>query len=158
MIVSIFFLLSFFLLCVVLDFYITYVGSGGDLMMEGNVIARFIWQIMGPFRFIEILIWPAVVFCVTNIVGTRSRFLAILWLNILAFNHLLGFVTWLPYGTHNFLNIINSWIAVYPIVFISFFISLPLTFIELNVVRHLLKVSDKKANKKSLLKSLSQRE
>ncbi len=116
-----------------LDFYMTNTGSNGDWTMEANAIARLWWQIMGPFRFIEIPIWAIVVFCMTYLVSTRSRFLALLWLNILAFNHLFGFITWLPYGTLNLLNILIRWASVYPIGLMSALVSLPLTLVQIYI-------------------------
>lgn len=116
-----------------LDFYITNISSNGDWMMEGNAIARLWWQIMGPFRFIEIPIWIVLVFGMTYLLSTRSKFLALLCLNILAFNHFFGFITWLPYGTLNLLNIVIRWSSVYPIGLMSALVGFPLTIVQIYI-------------------------
>lgn len=121
----------FFLICMALDFYMTTIGSGGDWTMEANTIARLWWQIMGPFRFIEIPIWAAFVLFVAFFVNIKSKFIVLLWLNVLAFNHLFGFITWLPYDTYNFVNILSRWATTYPIGLMSLIASLPLTLIQL---------------------------
>jgi len=120
----------FFLICMSLDFYITNISANGDWMMEGNALARLWWQIMGPFRFIEIPIWAVVVFAMTYLVHSRSRFFALLWLNVLAFNHLFGFMTWLPYGTFNMLNTLIRTASAYPIGYMSVLFSLPVTLVQ----------------------------
>jgi hypothetical protein len=126
---SLYFSFLYFTACWFLDFYITNINSHGDFTQEANVIARYIWQIIGRFRFIEFPIWIAVVFIMMLIINTKSKFLALLWVNFLAFQHLLGFITWLPYQTLNFLYALPEWAIGYGISLISILLSLFVTFL-----------------------------
>ena len=121
----------FVLPCVSFDFYFTNVGSHGDAMMEGNTIARMWWQIMGPYRFIEIPIDVAAIFLIAYIFEARSRFLALYWLNLLALNSLFGFMTWLSNGNMAIVDTVSLWAMTYPIGLMSAVGSLPLTLCEI---------------------------
>ena len=92
-----------FLICVGLDFYITNVASGGNFTEEANLFGRLWWQLAGSLRFIEIPIWAIVVLGMGYLINYKSEFLALVWLNFLAFNHFLGFLTWVPGVQLNFL-------------------------------------------------------
>lgn len=119
-----------FILCWFLDYYITNISSGRDFTLEANVAARLWWQIMGPVRFIEFPIWIIIVFSTTLLINIRSKFLALLWLNFLAFQNLLGFLTWLPYGTLDFIYTLSQWATGYAISLISLAVSVPMTFLQ----------------------------
>lgn len=120
----------FFLLCWSLDYYITNVGSNGDSTLEGNFVARLWWEIMGSFRFIEFPIWAAVVLIMALLINTKSKFLALLWLNFVALQNLLGFMTWLPYGTLDFLYRLPDWAVSYAISLISICLASPVAFLQ----------------------------
>jgi len=122
----------FFLVSMSLDFYITNVSSHGDYTMEANALARLWWEIMGTLRFVEIPIWVAVVLSMAYLINRKSKFFAILWLDFLAFNHLLGFLTWLPYGTLDFLYLFVKvdWAISYAISLISISVSIPIAFVQ----------------------------
>jgi len=113
-----------------LDYYITNTYSQGDLNMEANSVARLWWQIMGPFRFIEVPIWILVIFSSACLINLKNKFFPLLWLNFLAFQHLLGFFTWLPYKFINFLYAFPNLDSVYVIVLTSIFLSLLLSFMQ----------------------------
>lgn len=129
---------ALFTLCWFLDYYITNASSGGNYTFEANAVARLWWQIMGATRFIEFPIWIGVIFITTLYINLKSNFLALLWLNFFAFQHLIGFVTWLPYGTFDFLYSLPDWASGYVISLISILIGLPLAFLEtkLKLFRH----------------------
>ncbi len=118
-----------------LDFYITNLMSQGDYFMEGNFLARWWWQISGPFRFIEIPIYAVVMLGAAYVINYKSKFFPLFWLNLLAFNHLMGFLTWLPHDPLNFLytSIKYEWAMGYFFSLISVFLSLPLTFLQLKI-------------------------
>lgn len=125
----------FFLICMSLDYSFTNVLSQGDYSIEANSIARWWWQIAGSFRFIEIPVYVFVILSTAYIINYKNKFFPIFWLNLLAFNHLLGFFTWLPYGTFNFVDFILSqeWFTVYSFSFISIILSLPLTSLQFSL-------------------------
>lgn len=120
----------FFFLCWSLDYYITNVGSNGNFTLEGNLLARLWWEIMGPFRFIEFPIWAAVVLITALLINTKSKFLALLWLNFVALQNLLGFMTWLPYGVLDFLYNLPDWAVSYGISLMSICLASPLAFFQ----------------------------
>ncbi len=132
---------SFFIVCTILDFSITTIGSGGDWTMEGDVIAQFWWKIAGVFRFIEIPIWMFVAFCLTSFVYSKNKFLGLLWLNLLAFNHLLGFFTWLPYEANSIATIFTQYTYKYPIGLISIVLSVPISIVQFTISRLSQKIS-----------------
>lgn len=127
----------FFLLCMFLDFYITYIFSQGDFTLEANFLARLWWQIFGAVRYIEIPIWITVVLGMAYIINTKSKLLALLWLNFLALNHFFGFLTWLPYWNLDFLySIIKyDWATGYFISLMSIFVSVPIVLFQLKFIR-----------------------
>lgn len=127
----------FFITCLLLDYGVTNLLSGGNPLYETNTIARWWWQITGPLRFIEIPIWIGVVFTTALLINTKSKFLTLLWLNFLAFQHLLGFITWLPYGTLDFLYQFPEWATGYVISLTSIFLASPITFFQTQVQEHL---------------------
>jgi hypothetical protein len=124
-----------FLVCMSLDFYVTNVGSQGDFTQEANVIGRLWWQLAGSFRFIEIPIWALVVLSMAYVIHFKSKFFALVWLNFLALNHLLGFLTWLPYGTVNFLYAMTKadWQLGYAMSLISIPTSLVISFVQIKI-------------------------
>jgi hypothetical protein len=133
---SLFFSSGLFLVCLSLDFYITNSASQGNFVLEANGVARLLWEILGPLRYLEIPIWITVALGMALILNTRSNFFAILWLNILAFNHLFGFMSWLPYGTFDFLYTLvkQDWALPYAISLISLLFSVPLAFLQTKVI------------------------
>lgn len=124
-----------FLTCMSLDFYATNVGSQGDFTQEANVFGRLWWQIAGVFRVIEIPIWLILVLCVAYTINFKSKYFALVWLNFLAFNHFLGFLTWLPYGTVDFLYSMTmyDWQLAYVISLISIPSASILAFVQTRI-------------------------
>lgn len=124
-----------FLICMSLDFYATNVGSQGNFTEEANAIGRFWWQIAGTFRFIEIPVWAGVVLGMAYILNFKSKYFALVWLNFLAFNHFLGFLTWLPYGTVNFLYTVTTqdWQLGYAMSLISIPFALLLALVQTRI-------------------------
>lgn len=120
----------FLITCIILDFTATAIGSGGDWTMEGNVIAQWIWRIFGPFRFIELPIWILVATLMTYLVYSWNKFIGLLWINIIAFNHLFGFVTWLPYDINLFVTLVQNYRANYPIGLMSIVSSIPISILQ----------------------------
>lgn len=129
---AMYFSAGFFLVCMTLDYSFTNVLSQGDYSMEANSIARWWWQIAGSFRFVEIPIYVIVILGTAYIINYKNKFFPLFWLNLLAFNHLVGFFTWLPYGTLPFADFImrQEWATVYSFSFISIFLSSPLTTLQ----------------------------
>lgn len=111
----------------VVDVVLTYLGAGGDHTAEANVLARLWWEVMGPLRFVEVPIWSGLVFGTALILYSRSSLLGIAWLIFLACQHLFGILTWLPYGTLNFLYQLPDWASGYGISIMSACIALPLS-------------------------------
>ena len=124
-----------FLVSMSLDFYMTNVGSQGDFIQEANIIGQLWWQIAGPFRFVEIPVWAVVVLEMAYIINYKSKFLALVWLNFLALNHFLGFLTWLPYGTLDFLYSVakEDWQLVYALSLISIPTGLTLALLQTKI-------------------------
>lgn len=124
---------AFFLVSMSLDLFATNTLSGGNLVYEGNAVAKLIWQMFGSFRYVEIPIWVAVVFGMAYLINTKSKFLALMWLNLLAFNHLLGFISWLPFGILDFSYAIikHDWAMPYFYSLISICLSLPAAFLQI---------------------------
>lgn len=125
---------GFFLVCMSLDYYATNSLSQGDYSMEGNFLARYWWQITGPFRFVEIPIYATLVLGTAYIIHYKNKFFPLFWLNLLAFSHLMGFLSWLPY--RHLLDPLYSivpyeWAMGYAFSFIGIFLSLPLTLLQL---------------------------
>jgi hypothetical protein len=125
----------FFFICLLLDYSVTNVLSQGDFTMEANPAVQLWWQILGPFRHIEVLLWPLAVFVTAYIIDSKSHFLPLLWLNMLAFNHLLGVLTWLPNGNFDFVYslIKYDWVLGYTTTLIGLLISLPFTFLQTKI-------------------------
>ncbi len=96
---------GFFLVCMALDFSTTDFYAQGNTSLEGNAIARIWWQMTGTLHHLDIFIWVVGVFVVSYIILQKSEFLALWWLNGLAFAHVMGFLSWLHYG---FLDIFYS--------------------------------------------------
>ncbi len=126
---------GFFLVCMSLDFYITNLMSQGNSFLEGNFLARWWWQISGLFRFIEIPIYAVVMLGAAYIINYKSKFFPLFWLNLLALNHLMGFLSWLPYGILDFIytGVKYEWAVGYVFSLISVLISLPLTLLQLRI-------------------------
>ncbi|MBI2609584.1 hypothetical protein HYW53_00205 [Candidatus Giovannonibacteria bacterium] len=121
----------FFLAAMSLDFYITNVNVQGDWGMEANYIARIWSEAMGALRFIEIPIWVFAIFSAAFIVNAYGSFFALLLLNTSAFNHLIGFMTWMPFGTFDFLYRFPDWAMGFAISILSLFFSLILSSAQL---------------------------
>ncbi len=113
-----------FLNFVILDFYLTNLVSGGDVSMEGNPIARLIWQLLGEYRFIELPIWVIVAIIATYLASRLNLYLGLFWIQLLAFNHLFGFLSWFPHGAIQWIDAINSITAAYPIGLLSALLSI----------------------------------
>ena len=92
-----------FLTCMSLDFYLTNIGSKGDFTLEANIVGKTWWQLTGAFRFLEIPIYAGIILGAAYVINFKSRFFAVAWLNLLAFNHLFGFLSWMPNGLLDFL-------------------------------------------------------
>ena len=86
-----------FLVFMSLDFLTTEFNAQGNVGMEGNIILTWWWNIFGQFRHIDIPIWIIYIFFIAYFLNTRSEFLALWWLNGIAFGHLIGWITWSPY-------------------------------------------------------------
>lgn len=102
-----------FLLFMSLDFYMTEFVAQGDTSMEGNVIAAWWWNIFGPYRHIDIPIWIIYILGIAYILNMKREFLALWWLNGIAFGHMLGWISWLPTRAFDFLlypPIKNAWL------------------------------------------------
>ena len=121
---------AFFMVCMFLDFFITSLESSGDWTMEGNVIAQQLWKVLGPFRVIELFIWPLVAIAFTGVLFSIFKFVGLFWLNLLALNHLFGFISWLPYDLNNVVTLMQTFSFKYPIGMMSIIISLPLTLVQ----------------------------
>jgi len=69
------------------------------------------------------------------VINFKSKYFALVWLNFLAFNHFLGFLTWLPYGTVNFLYSMTTqdWQLGYAMSLISIPAALVLAFIQTRI-------------------------
>lgn len=113
----------------VADMIVTSIGAAGDHTAEANTLARLWWEVMGPLQFIEVPIWSSLVFVTALIIHARSKLLAVIWLVFLACQHLFGLLTWLPYGTLNFLYLLPDWASGYGISIMSAVIALPLSMI-----------------------------
>lgn len=126
---------SFFITCMLLDFYITNAVAQGNYNLEGNALARWWWQVAGSLRFIEIPVYATAVLVTAYIINYKSTFFPLFWLNLLALNHLMGFLSWLPYGTLDFLDsaITHEWAIGYAFSLISASISMPLTLLQVTV-------------------------
>jgi len=124
---------AFFLICLCLDIGTTNYFAKGDFTQEANVVARIWWQITGSLRFVEIPIWYFAVCCAAYLIYQKSTFLSLLWLNMLSFGHILGFITWLPYKTLDFvyLSVKSEWMVGYSLTLIALAISLPITILQM---------------------------
>jgi hypothetical protein len=120
----------FFVIFWTLDYGATNLLSGGNHLFEANWAARLWWQIMGSLRYIELPLWTIVVLSAVALIYTKSKLLALLWLNFLVFQHVLGFMTWLPYGTLNFLYRLPEWSMAYGISLMSVALALPVTLLQ----------------------------
>ena len=94
---KLYFSCAFFLLFMSLDFFTTTWVAQGDISMEGNMIAAWWWKVTGLFHHIDIPIWIIYVLGIGWIANMKSEFLALWWLNCIAFGHVLGWLTWTPY-------------------------------------------------------------
>lgn len=122
-----------------LDYSVTNIVSGGDFSMEGNTLARWGWELLGPlgpYRFIEVPVWLVLISVVAGTVHSRSSFLALLWLNFLTVQHLFGFMTWLPFTPLNFLYVQPPFAVTYAISLISIAICIPVTIIQKYLLRY----------------------
>jgi hypothetical protein len=123
------FLIASFFFCVswLADYAITNILAQGDFLMEGNWIAREWWQIMGTFRYIELPLWAIVVVVCAALLYRISKLVALLWLNFLSMQHVLGFITWLPYGK---IDLIYRFpiSTTYSISLAALLFAIPLTF------------------------------
>jgi hypothetical protein len=126
---------TFFFICLLLDYCITNILSKGDFTLEANPAVQLWWQTLGSFRHIELLLWPIAVFGTAYIIDSKSRFLALLWLNMLAFNHILGALTWIPNVDLNFMYITikYDWMLGYTTTLVGLFISIPFTFLQTKI-------------------------
>jgi uncharacterized membrane-anchored protein YitT (DUF2179 family) len=122
-----------------LDFYFTNSLSGGDYSLEANAIGRWWWEIAGPLRFVEIPIYAFAVLGSAYVINYKYKFFPIFWLNLLAFNHLLGFLSWVSYSNLEFIYsfVRYEWQTPYAFSLISIFLSLPLSLIQLRFKRYL---------------------
>lgn len=121
----------FFLLCMSLDFYITTSVAGGDFTMEANAIAKWWWELMGPFRFIEIPVYSSVILGTAYAISLKNTFIPLLWLNVLAFNHLLGFLSWFSTPLDMvYTAAVPDWAIPYVFSCISLCLALPLAFVQ----------------------------
>lgn len=134
---SMYFSAAFFLVCMSLDFYFTNTVSQGNSALEANPFGRLWWEMTGPFRFIEIPIYVTVILGAAYIINFKSKFFPLFWLNLLAFNHLLGVLSWLPGVNLNFIYSLvkHDWAIGYAFSFVSIFLSLPLTLLQLTLSR-----------------------
>lgn len=121
----------FFLLCMSLDFYITNSLAGGDFTMEANAIAKWWWELMGPLRFIEIPIYAGVILGAAYIISLKNTFIPLLWLNVLAFNHVFGFLSWFSTPLDMvYAAAVPDWAIPYVFSCISLCLALPLAFVQ----------------------------
>lgn len=129
---------AFFVLSMSVDYTITSILSYGDHTLEGNAIARWWWEIAGVYRFIEIPFYVAVILITAYVVNFKNKLFPLFWLNLLAFNHLIGAYTWLPYGTIAFLDSVvrQEWVMSHTLSTISVFLTAPLTFLQYLLVQH----------------------
>jgi len=94
---------AFFWVFMFLDIYTTLLVIQGDFSLEGNQIAVLWYEITGVWSPVEIIIWPVVVVLAAYIFGLKSNFLALWYLNWVAFNHVLGWLTWTQLSDYVFL-------------------------------------------------------
>jgi hypothetical protein len=119
-----------------LDFYITNAASLGDFTQEANLLGRVWWEFAGMFRFLEIPIWAALVFLVAYLITLKNRFLALVWLNMLACSHGLGVLTWLlPFSVFAplYAFIPYEWAIGYAFSVIGICIGIPLALAQLQL-------------------------
>ena len=86
-----------------LDFLTTEFTAQGDVGMEGNKVLALWWNIFGSFRHIDIPIWLIYIFAIAYLLNMLSEFLALWWLNEIAFGHMLGWISWLPTRAFDFI-------------------------------------------------------
>jgi hypothetical protein len=131
------FIFSFalFFIFYTLDHSVTNIFSQGDFTQEANPLARLWWQILGPLRHSEILLWSLAVFVTAYIIDSKNHFLPLLWLNMLAFNHLIGALTWIPSIDITFLYSLvkYDWALGYKTTLMGLLISLPFTFMQTKI-------------------------
>jgi hypothetical protein len=130
---SFYFSAGFFLLCMSLDYYLTYSISGGDPSMEASILAGWWWKVTGPFRYTEIPLYAIGIIGTAFIINYKSRSFTLFWLNLLAFNHLFGFLSWIPAVNLNFIYSLaqSDWGIGYVFSLFSAALSLPLTLLQL---------------------------
>ncbi len=114
------------------DFYFTNTLSQGNSALEGNIIGRTWWELMGRFRFIEIPLYAVGIVGTAYIINFKNKFFPLLWLNLLAFNHLFGAASWISGVNLSFIYSLvrYDWVTPYAISLVSTFISLPLTLLQ----------------------------
>ena len=122
-----------------LDFYITEYMSQGDVSAEGNAIAAWWWNMTGIFRHIDIPLWTVYVFGVALFLHMKSEFFALWWLNGLAFGHLIGVVSWLPYGILDFFYaaVKNELVLTFTLSGLGMFLGLLFAFVQIRVLGRL---------------------
>ena len=125
----------FFFIFYTLDHSVTNIVSQGDFTLEANPLARLWWQILGPFRHIELLLWPFAVFVTSYTIDSKNHFLPLFWLNMLAFNHLIGALTWVPSVNLTFLYSLvkYDWALGYTTTLVGLLIGLPFTFFQTRI-------------------------
>ena len=97
----------FFLVCMSLDFSITNFYVQDNIDLEGNILNKLWLKMTGQFHYIDIPIW---IICILGIAfffkwwgpTKKHEIITLWWLNSIAFQNLLGFLSWLPYGILNF--------------------------------------------------------
>lgn len=123
---------GFFLVCMTLDFTATDFGAAGNIHAEGNSFAAFWWTLTGPLHHIDIPIWIVFVFCISYLIIRKSEFFALWWVNGLAFSHLMGFLSWLPYGILDplYIHVKSGWNISVVISCIGVLLGFPLAFMQ----------------------------
>ncbi len=133
-----------FFVCMLLDFYITdyNIQDSVNMNMEGNLLGILWWKLSGMHYYLDIPIWSAYVFFITIFfkwwkVTSKYNFIPLWWLNGLAFGHLLGFFSWLPYGLLDFIynNIHKDILTTLTITSLGIFLGLILTIVQSNFGR-----------------------
>ena len=111
-----------------MDFFSTDWLSQGDISIEGNQIARLWWTLTGELHTIlAIPIWLTYIFGIAFILNMKSEFLALWWINEIAFQHLIGWISWSPYYRmldFYYSAIGNTWALNFAETFLGLFIGL----------------------------------
>jgi len=120
-----------------LDYFATDFFSRGNVAAEGNAISALWWQLAGPLRHLDIIIEIGGAFVLAFIIRQRSEFLTLWWLNGLAFGHLMGFLSWLPYGILDLFYRItpNDQVLTIALSGTGVLLGLPLAFLQIALAR-----------------------